>query len=95
MKGYPVPDTSYIGLTLRNITFSGLTQNPHYVLENVDYIDASEVYVQLWQQWNVTADEGTPTDPPTDSPDGGHALGSPTLLLLIVLTFSTMLYSTY
>jgi len=80
VKGYPTSDTSYIGMTLRNITISGLTSTPHYVLENVDYIDSSEVYVQAWQEWDLKI-------------SGAHTLLAPASLLLMVLTFSTILYA--
>lgn len=46
IRGYPDhPTTSYIGITLRNISFSGLTNNPHYVLQDVDYVSSSAITV--------------------------------------------------
>lgn len=51
IRGYPDhPITSYIGITLRNISFSGLTNNPHYVLQDVDYVSTSAITVDgmLW-----------------------------------------------
>ncbi len=51
IRGYPDhPTTSYIGVTLRNITFSGLTNDPHFVLQDVDYISATDIVVDgvLW-----------------------------------------------
>lgn len=75
VKGYPTPGTSYIEMTLRNISFSGLTQSPHYVIENVDSIELSEVYVQVWQEWNTTS-------------DAPNVLGASTLVMVFMSIFS-------
>lgn len=78
VKGYPTADTSYIGMTLRNITFSGLKNSPHYVIENVDSIEFSEVYVQVWQQWKST----------DDVPGAAHSLvASSTFIMVVVSVF--------
>lgn len=55
VRGYPDhPTTSYIGLTLRNISFTGLTNNPHYVLQDIDYVSSSDITVD-GVLWNVKA----------------------------------------
>jgi len=51
IRGYPDhPRTSYIGITLRNISFTGLTNNPHYVLQDIDFVSSADVTVDgaLW-----------------------------------------------
>lgn len=51
IRGYPDhPTTSFIGVTLRNISFSGLTNDPHYVLQDVDFVSATDITVdgELW-----------------------------------------------
>lgn len=51
IRGYPDhPKTSYIGIALRNISFSGMSNNPHYVLQDVDYVSSEAVTVDgvLW-----------------------------------------------
>ncbi|XP_037041976.1 probable polygalacturonase [Bradysia coprophila] len=53
IRGFPDhPRTSYIGITLRNISFTGLRNSPHYVLEEVDYISANDITVD-GKSWNV------------------------------------------
>ncbi|XP_037046843.1 probable polygalacturonase [Bradysia coprophila] len=74
VKGYPTPDTSYIEMTLRNMTFSGLRNSPHYVIQDVDSIEFSEVYVQVWQEWKSVT-------------DAGHSLAASTFIMLIVSVF--------
>lgn len=83
VKGYPTPNTSYIEMTLRNISFSGLRNSPHYVIENVDSIEFSDVYVQVWQEWKTTSDE----------PNGAHSVFASTLVVLFVSIFSTIFVS--
>ncbi len=83
MKGYPTPNTSYIEVTLRNITISGLRNSPHYVLENVDSIKFSDVYVQVWQQWNTTSNERS----------SGHSLVESSFLMLIFSIISWIFVS--
>lgn len=78
VKGYPTPDTSYIEMTLRNMTFSGLRNSPHYVIENVDSIEFSEVYVQVWQQWKSATEDVT---------DAAHSLVASTFVLMLVSVF--------
>lgn len=85
VRGYPTPDTSYIEMNLRNITFSGLRNTPHYVIENVDSIELSEVYVQVWQQWNST----------TDGKNAAPSIAVSTLVMSIVSIFSTIFVSLY
>lgn len=51
IRGYPDhPTTSYIGVTLRNISFTGLTNSPHYVLQDTDFVSSSDITVDgaLW-----------------------------------------------
>lgn len=55
IKGYPDhPTSSYIGITIRNISFTGLTNDPYYVLEDVDYYSSSNIAVD-GVQWDATA----------------------------------------
>lgn len=74
VKGYPTPNTSYIEMNLRNITFSGLQNSPHYIIENVDSIEFSDVYVQVWQPWQSAS----------DTPSSAHSLVASTFVLLLV-----------
>lgn len=61
IRGYhDHPTTSYIGITLRNISFTGLTNNPHYVLEDVDYFAASAITVD-GAVWDVKPSSSSST----------------------------------
>lgn len=51
IRGYPDhPRTSYIGITLRNISFTGLTNNPHYIVQDIDFVSSTDITVDgaLW-----------------------------------------------
>jgi len=52
MRGYPGhPNTSYIGLTLEDATFNGVVQDPHFVTQDVDVVDTTNVIVNggIWE----------------------------------------------
>jgi len=52
MRGYPQhPNTSYIGLTLEDATFNGVVQDPHFVTQDVDIVDTTNVIVNggIWE----------------------------------------------
>lgn len=51
VKGYPQADTSIIRISLRNISFSGITEAPGYVVEDVNELLRTEVYVN-GEPWN-------------------------------------------
>lgn len=79
VKGYPTRSSSYIDISLRNISFNGITDHPHFLLENVNYVWVTDVSVN-GKEWN-------------DVP-GNEALSSgvivnksgPALIALVVLT---------
>lgn len=53
IRGYPDhPISSYIGITLQNISFIGLTNDPHYVLQDVDYYSSSDISVD-GKKWDA------------------------------------------
>lgn len=54
IRGYSEPDRSIIRMTFKNISFSGITEDPHFVLENVDEIHDENVYVN-GNQWKISS----------------------------------------
>ncbi|KAJ6643106.1 putative polygalacturonase [Pseudolycoriella hygida] len=82
VKGYPSPNSSYIEMTLSNINFAGLKNTPHYIVENVDSINFSEVKVQIWQQWNTT-----------DESSSAQSFGASALIILGITIFFNILVS--
>lgn len=79
IRGYPDhPKTSYIGITLRNISFSGLANSPHYVLQDVDYISSSDITVD-GKEWEVKP-----------SSAGQHFFKYKTLIVLFVIILNNM-----
>jgi len=55
IRGYPDhPISSYIGISISNITFTGLTNDPHFVLQDVDYYASSNIAVD-GVPWDATA----------------------------------------
>lgn len=52
VKGY-VDGSSYIDITLRNISFRGIIDDPHFVLENVNYVSATDVSINGKEWTNV------------------------------------------
>lgn len=51
VKGYPTTNSSYIDISLRNISFNGITDDPHFVLEKVNYVWGTDVSVN-GKEWN-------------------------------------------
>ncbi|KAJ6642117.1 putative polygalacturonase [Pseudolycoriella hygida] len=62
IRGYAEPDRSIIRMKLKNITFNGITQEPHFIAENVNEIITESVFVN-GQEWNISS--GVSTTPPT------------------------------
>lgn len=89
MKGYPTPNTSVIEISLRNITFSGLRNTPHFIVQDVNSIEFSDVYVQVWQQWNTTSEEERNGD------SGAQSLGVSSLAMFLVSIISATFVSLY
>lgn len=54
IKGYPEPDKSIIRMTFKNISFNGITEDPHFTLENVTEIRDENVYVN-GKLWNISS----------------------------------------
>lgn len=69
------PTTSYIGITLRNISFTGLTNKTHYVVEDVDYISSSAITID-GVVWDIE---------PTSSSSAAYYLKCKILLLLFAV----------
>lgn len=70
IKGYPEPDRSIIRMTFRNISFNGITEEPHFTLQNVNEIRDESVYVN-GKPWNISS---------------GVTIAAPTLCALLVFT---------
>lgn len=61
IKGYPESDKSIIRMTFRNISFNGITEDPHFILQNVTEILDENVYVngRLWKISSTTSSATT------------------------------------
>ncbi|KAG4077412.1 hypothetical protein HA402_002839 [Bradysia odoriphaga] len=68
IRGYAEPDRSIIRMTFKNISFNGITEDPHFVLENFDEIHDENVYVN-GQPWKIT---------------NGVSIVEPTMVLLAI-----------
>lgn len=68
IRGYQEPDRSIIRMTFRNISFNGITADPHFLLENVNEIHDEDIYVN-GIPWKISS---------------GVAIVEPTLVLLVV-----------
>lgn len=51
IKGFAEPDRSIIRMTFRNISFNGITEVPHFIVQDVTEIQGENVYVngKLWR----------------------------------------------
>lgn len=70
IKGYPEPDRSIIRMTFRNISFNGITEEPHYTLQNVNEIRDESVYVN-GKPWKISS---------------AVSIAAPTLCAMLVFT---------
>lgn len=70
IKGYSEPDRSIIRMKFRNISFNGITEEPHYTLQNVTEIWDEGVYVN-GKEWKIS---------------NAVSIAAPTLCALLVFT---------
>ncbi len=77
VKGYPVNGKSYIDITLRNISFNGIIDDPHFVLDHVNYAWVKDVSVNGEEWINVPGNEA-PSNVATSK-------SFPTLCVLLIL----------
>lgn len=77
MKGYPTKGKSYIDITLKNISFIGIRDDPHFILEHVDYVWAEDIFVN-GKEWNDV--------PGNEAPSSGVIFNAPGLCVLLFLT---------
>jgi len=78
VRGYPEPDTSIIRISLYNISFTGVPDNDHFVIENVNEITARDVYVngKLWALGS-----------------GGIAISAPAMCGLLLFSVVILIFS--
>lgn len=85
VKGYPTGGTSYIDISLRNISFNGITDDPHFVLEKVNYVRVTDVSIN-GKDWNDV--------PGNEAPSSGVIVNKsgPALILLVFLTIVSAVF---
>ncbi len=53
IRGYHEQDRSIIRMTFKNISFNGITGDPHFILQNVTEIHDEGIYVN-GKQWKIS-----------------------------------------
>lgn len=64
VKGYPTPNKSIIKMSLYNISFSGITETDHFVLQDINEVNAKDIYIN-GELWQVPGSSGVPVTAPT------------------------------
>lgn len=82
VKGYPTGGKSYIDIALRNISFAGITDDPHFILEDVNYVWAEDVSVNGREWIDI---------PGNEAPSSAVILSAPVVCTLLCFTIAAFI----